>query len=377
MIQRYKRTRAQASQGTSNMAYLMKDYHPPGTAPGTLEAPGGEDANTAIHLLEYRGEQVNVLEIHDLPQLARELADGQPRAAIAWVHVIGLGDVKLLQGLADLLKLHPLAMEDVTHLGQRPKVESYDDIVFTILQYPSFVQREIKLAQIALFVGKKFVISFQPSGPDLLAPLRARILATHARIRERNADYLAYAIIDLIVDSTFPVLEEMGEQLDALEDEIMHRPNGDIINVIYQMRRQLLGLRRVLWPQREVLGRLIHEDQDLFCAEVKIYLRDSSDHAVEAMDVVESYREMAASMLDVHFSNTTNRLTDVMRVLTVIATLFTPPTFVASIYGMNFDRSSPWNMPELGWEYGYLMVWGIVVLMIVGMLIFFRRKRWL
>ncbi|MEO5574213.1 MAG: magnesium/cobalt transporter CorA [Gammaproteobacteria bacterium] len=355
----------------------MKDYHPPGTAPGTLEAPSGEGANTAIHLLEYRGEQINVLTIQDLPQLARELADGQPHAAVAWVHVIGLGDITVLQGLADLLKLHPLAMEDVTHLGQRPKVESYDDIVFAILQYPSLVQREIKLAQIALFVGKNFVISFQPSGPDLLTPLRTRILATHARIRERNADYLAYAIIDLIVDSTFPVLEEMGEQLDALEDEIINRPNGKIINTIYQMRRQLLGLRRVLWPQREVLGRLIHEDQDLFCAEVKIYLRDSSDHAVEAMDVVESYREMAASMLDVHLSNTTNRLTDVMRVLTVIATLFTPPTFIASLYGMNFDRSSPWNMPELGWRFGYLFVWGIIIVMIAGMLIFFRRKRWL
>ncbi len=359
------------------MAYLMKDYHPPGTAPGTLEAVAGEDAKTMMHLLEYRGEQINVLEIHDLPLLARELADGQPQSAVAWVHVIGLGDVKILQGLADLLKLHPLAMEDVTHLGQRPKVESYDDIVFAVLQYPSFAQGEIKLAQIALFVGKNFVISFQPSGPDLLAPLRTRILAMHARIRERNADYLAYAIIDLIVDSTFPVLEEMGEQLDALEDEIINRPSSSIINTIYQMRRQLLGLRRVLWPQREVLARLSHEDQDLFCAEVKIYLRNSSDHAVEAMDVVEGYREMAASMLDVHLSNATNRLTDVMRVLTVIATLFTPPTFIASIYGMNFDRSSPWNMPELGWKYGYIMVWAIMVLMITGMLFYFRRKRWL
>ena len=168
------------------MAYLMKDYHPPGTAPGTLEVPSGEGANTAIHLLEYRGEQINVLTIQDLPQLARELADGQPHAAVAWVHVIGLGDMKLLQGLADLLKLHPLAMEDVTHLGQRPKVEGYDDIVFAILQYPSLVQREIKLAQIALFVGKNFVISFQPSGPDLLTPLRTRILATHARIRQAD-----------------------------------------------------------------------------------------------------------------------------------------------------------------------------------------------
>ncbi|MEO5702271.1 MAG: CorA family divalent cation transporter, partial [Gammaproteobacteria bacterium] len=150
-----------------------------------------------------------------------------------------------------------------------------------------------------------------------------------------------------------------------------------VINTIYQLQRQLLNLRRVLWPQREVLSRLMRDDLGFISTEMRVYLRDSSDHAVQAMDVVDSYREMAASLLDVHLSNATNRLTDVMRVLMVIATLFTPPTFLASMYGMNFDRSSPWNMPELGWEYGYLMVWGIVIVMTAGMLIYFRRKHWL
>ncbi len=296
---------------------------------------------------------------------------------MTWVHIIGLGDLTLLSGLADQFKLHPLAMEDVTHLGQRPKVEPYDALLFVVLQHLALVQDDLRLTQISLFVSKDFVLSFQPSGPDLLEPLRARISTSRGRIHERNADYLAYAIIDLIVDTAFPVLEAFGGRLEALENEITHKPGAQIMTHIYQLQRQLLTLRRVLWPQREVLTRFQQDEQGLVCEEVRIYLRDSADHAVQALDLVEGYREMAASLLNVHLSNATNRLTDVMRVLTVIATVFTPPTFLASIYGMNFDRSSPWNMPELSWKYGYLMVWGVIIAMVVGMLVYFRRKRWL
>lgn len=356
------------------MAELLKDYQPPGTAPGTLKAVQGEDARTQIHLLEYRGDQINALEVNDLAELARELADGQPEGAVAWVHVIGLGNLQTLIGLADIFKLHPLAMEDVTNLGQRPKIETYGDIVFVILQHLSLAQEDIQSTQLSLFIGKNFVLSFQPSGEDIFAPLRTRIATMHGRIRERDADYLGHALIDLVVDAAFPVLEILGDQLDSLEDEIIQRPHTQITTTLYKLRRRLLSLRRVLWPQREVITRLMHED--LIDTGVKLYLRDTLDHSVQAMDVVESYREMAASLLDVHLSNTNVRLTEVMRVLTVIATLFTPPIFVTSIYGMNFDRGSPWNMPELGWQYGYLMVWGIIIATIVGMLVYFRRKHW-
>ncbi|MEO6696501.1 MAG: magnesium/cobalt transporter CorA [Gammaproteobacteria bacterium] len=359
------------------MRDLIKDYAPPGTLPGALTAPQGETGQVKIHLLEYRGEQVNTMGITDLAHLQQQLADGQPASAVTWVHVVGLGDVKILQGLQDLFKLHPLAMEDVTHLGQRPKAESYDAVTFVMLQHLAFIKNEVQTTQIALFVGKDFVLSLQPQGPDLLEPLRARIRTSRGRLRERDADYLAYAIIDMIVDAAFPVLEDFGERLDTLEREIIERPAPRIMHTIYRLRRQLLHLRRVLWPQREALSRLIHEEQGLLSDEVKVYLRDSSDHAVQAMDVVESYREMAASLLDVHISNTTNRLTDVMRVLTVIATVFMPLNFVVGVYGMNFDRSSPWNMPELGWRFGYVMVWGVMLVIVAAMLWYFRRKRWL
>ena len=359
------------------MKDLIKDYAPPGTAPGALTATKGEAGQAKIHLLEYRSEQVNTVEIADLTHLQQQLADGHPASAVTWVHVVGLGDLKILQGLQDVFKLHPLAMEDVTHLGQRPKAENYDAMMFVVLQHLAFIKNEVQTTQIALFVGKNFVLTFQPQGPDLLEPLRVRIGSSRGRLRERDADYLAYTIIDVIVDAAFPVLEDFGERLDALEQEIVGRPTPRIMNTLYRLRRQLLRLRRVLWPQREALSRLIHEEEGLMSDEVKVYLRDSSDHAVQAMDVVENYREMAASLLDVHISNTTNRLTDVMRVLTVIATVFMPLNFVVGLYGMNFDRSSPWNMPELGWRFGYVMVWGVMLAIVIGMLVYFRRKRWI
>ena len=359
------------------MKDLIKDYAPPGTAPGALTATKGEAGQAKIHLLEYRSEQVNTVEIADLTHLQQQLADGHPASAVTWVHVVGLGDLKILQGLQDVFKLHPLAMEDVTHLGQRPKAENYDAMMFVVLQHLAFIKNEVQTTQIALFVGKNFVLTFQPQGPDLLEPLRVRIGSSRGRLRERDADYLAYTIIDVIVDAAFPVLEDFGERLDALEQEIVGRPTPRIMNTLYRLRRQLLRLRRVLWPQREALSRLIHEEEGLMSDEVKVYLRDSSDHAVQAMDVVENYREMAASLLDVHISNTTNRLTEVMRVLTVITTVFMPLTFVVGLYGMNFDRSSPWNMPELGWRFGYVMVWGVLLATAVGMLVYFRRKRWI
>jgi magnesium transporter len=359
------------------MAEPIKGYRPSKAPPGTLVAVPGEGEHTGIRLLEYRGQCINDLEITDLAQLAGELADGQPEAPVAWVHVIGLGNPTLLQGLADLFKLHPLAMEDVLNLGQRPKVEDYDDRVFVVLQHLTCTQKLVKATQISLFLSKDFVLTFQPGGEDLLAPLRTRICTTQGRVHMRAADYLAYTIIDLVVDKAFPVLEDVGTRLEVLENEVTRNPDAQIMTEIYHLQRQLLSLRRVLWPQREAVLRLLRNEEGLLCEDVEVYLRDSSDHAVQALDMVENYRETAASLLNVHLSNATNRLTNVMRVLTVIATIFTPPTFVASIYGMNFDRASPWNMPELGWEYGYLMVWGVVIAMVVGMLIFFRRKRWL
>ncbi|MEO5703154.1 MAG: CorA family divalent cation transporter, partial [Gammaproteobacteria bacterium] len=251
------------------MSDLIKDYRPLNRPPGTLTAVPGEDSTARIHLLEYRGEQINVVEISGLEQLAQQLADGHPASAVTWVHVVGLGDMRTMQGLAEMFKLHPLAMEDVTHLGQRSKVEAYDNqLQFVVLQHLAFTQDEVKVTQVALFVGKDFVVSFQPGGTDLFEPLRSRICETQGRIHERGADYLAYIIIDLVIDTAFPVLEALGEQLDTLEDNVVNRPAPNVINTIYQLQRQLLNLRRVLWPQREVLSRLMRDDLGFISTEM-------------------------------------------------------------------------------------------------------------
>ncbi len=341
--------------------------------PGTLTAVPGESAQAQVRLLHYRDGQVDAQDITDLSGLKDQVnADG-----VSWIQVIGLGDLQTLHALGEQFNLHALAMEDVTHLGQRPKVDAYENLLFIVLPYLTCHENQFRTTQISLFLGRNFVISFQPQGPDILEPVRRRIVQGQGHIRKRKADYLAYAIIDLAVDTAFPVLDSFGDRFNALEDEMIEDSNSKLLTEVYLLRRQLLRLWHLIWPQSEMFSRLLEDDQDLIGEEVRIYLRDSSDHAVQAMDVVQRYREMAAGLIDLHMVNTNNRLTDVMRVLTVIATLFTPPTFVASLYGMNFDRSSPWNMPELGWEYGYLMVWGIVISMITGMLIYFRRKRWL
>jgi magnesium transporter len=207
--------------------------------------------------------------------------------------------------------------------------------------------------------------------------VRERVIQGSGHIRERGADYLAYAIMDLLIDSAFPLLEKLGEKLAALEDRIVRRPGAsENIRNIHQMRRDLLRLQRVFWPQRDLFARLLRECEDRFEPSTRTYLRDLHDHAVQVLDIVESYREMAASLLDLHFSGLSVRLNDIMRVLAVISTLFMPLTFVVGIYGMNFDRSSPWNMPELGWEYGYPVLWGLMLAMVAGMILFFRRKGW-
>jgi magnesium transporter len=357
------------------MAYLLKDYSAPGTAPGTLPSTPPESGPSRVFVLSYDHADVQNREITDLNDL--EKLASQPIGRATWVHVIGLGDMNTIRRLGEMFNLHPLALEDVVHRGQRPKVEDYPQHAFAVFQYPAMPADRVTMQQVALFLSKNLVITFQANGPDILSPVRERVIHGSGHIRERGADYLAYAIMDLLVDSAFPLLEKLGERLAALEDRIVSRPGaGENIRNIHQMRRDLLRLQRVFWPQRDLFARLLRECEDWFEPATRTYLRDLHDHAVQVLDIVESYREMAASLLDLHFSGLSVRLNDIMRVLAVISTLFMPLTFVVGLYGMNFDRSSPWNMPELGWEYGYPVLWGLMLAMVAGMILFFRRKGW-
>jgi magnesium transporter len=352
---------------------LLKDYQEPGTPPGTLSAADGESGPARIVLTSYSSAAIDVREIADPVALDGLRGDG----SVHWVHVVGLADVAVVEHLGKVFELHPLALEDVLTLGQRPKAEEFDDTLFCIVQHLSYDPGGLKRVQVSLFLGADFVVTFQPRGADLFEPIRERLLKGRAKLRQKGAGYLAYAILDLIVDAAFPALEALGDHLDAIEEGILEKPDQEDIENLQCVRRELLVLRQVLWPQREVMGRLSREDHELMPDDVRLYFRDCYDHAVQALEVSENFREMASGLLDIYLTSLSHRLNDVMKVLTVISTVFMPLTFIAGVYGMNFDRAQPFNMPELGWRYGYLGFWGITIASIVTMLWLFRRKGWL
>jgi magnesium transporter len=328
---------------------LLKAYQDPGTPPGTLRPPDGESGPARIVLASYDEDGVEIRDAID--PSAIDTLRGEGRAL--WVHVIGLSDVALVEHLGTAFGLHPLALEDVLTLGQRPKIEEFDATLFCIVQHLAYGPDGLHRVQVSLFVGKDFVLTFQPRGDDLFVPVRDRLVKGRARMRQKGACYLAYALLDLIVDSAFPALESLGDHLDEIEEGILEKPDQEDIEKLQCVRRELLVLRQVLWPQREVMGRLSREEHELMPDDIRIYFRDCYDHAVQSLEVSENFREMASGLLDIYLTSLSHRLNDVMKVLTIISTVFMPLSFLAGVYGMNFDRQQPLNMPELGWRYGY------------------------
>jgi magnesium transporter len=351
-----------------------RSFNRPGTAPGTLDTAAPPDApRAAIDVIAYGPERCEMVKVHSLDQLER-LRGEHP---MVWVNVSGLGDIPTVERVGANFGLHPLALEDVVHLGQRPKTEEYDDHRFIVMQL-IHTATGFDAEQISLFFGKGFVITFQERPEDVFEPVRERLRKGRTRIRGMGADYLTYALIDAVVDQYFPILETFGERLEDLEEELVDRPDPDTLHLIYRAKRELLVLRRAAWPQREVINALERDDSGLVAPETKVFLRDAYDHCVQTLDILESYRELAGGMVDVYLSSLSNRMNEVMKVLTIMATIFIPLTFIAGIYGMNFDpEASHWNMPELDWAYGYPMALGVMAVIGLAMVIWFRRKRWL
>ncbi len=350
------------------MTYFTKRYHPPGTAPGTLvEDERLESRPLRLKLMDYNTQS---LEEHDDISFT-ECRPYLERPTITWIHAHGYAGAELLRELGQTFSLHPLALEDVLNTGQRPKLENYDHQLFAIMSLPLWDGDDIEVEQISLFFGPGYVISFHYGDHDPFEPIRKRLRAQGGRLRERGADYLFYTLLDVIVDQSFPILEELGERIEKVEDELLDKPTRLTLERIHLLKRDLLLLRRQLWPQREVISQLQREDQSLIDETTKPYLRDCYDHTVQIMELFETYRDMLAGMLDMYLSGASHRLNDIMRVLTVIATLFIPPTFLVGIYGMNFQ-----HMPELHWPYGYGLVWLIIVAVMGGMLVYFKRRNW-
>jgi magnesium transporter len=345
----------------------------PGAPPGTL-LPDPEAPPPVIRVIAY-GPDACTEQTVESPALVRAFLQAWP---VTWVNVEGLGDATVIRQLGDLFGLHRLALEDVINVHQRAKVEQYGDHHFIVTRMVRLGER-LETEQVSLFLGRNFVLTFQEGLPgDCLEPVRDRLRQGHGRIREAGADYLAYALLDAVIDSYFPVLEEYGERLETLEQELITRPVPGLIPPIHDIKRALLALRRALWPQREALNVLLRDELPLITPETRLHLRDCYDHTVQLIDLMETYRELSSDLMEMYLSSVSNRTNEIMRVLTIIATLFIPLTFLAGIYGMNFDPEvSPWNMPELKWYWGYPFALAVMALVAISQLLFFRRRGWL
>jgi len=348
-------------------------YALPGTAPATLAALApGEGVPPQMRLVEYSRESFATSEPKTVAELPPPgLADGKVR----WIEFNGLGDIEAVRALGEKYGLHPLALEDVLHTGQRPKADSYDGQLFIVAQmiYRDTEDDCLIGEQVSMFLLPGLLITIQEDPKcDVFDPVRERARIGRGYIRKLGADYLAYALLDAIIDHGFPILEAIGEGLEELENELLERPTKSCVATLHDYRRTLIQLRRAIWPERDLVNTLLHDESSLIGKETKVFLRDAYDHAVRVMDLVESYRDLTASLLELYLSAVSQRTNEIMRVLTVLSGIFIPLTFVAGVYGMNFE-----NMPELRQPAGYFVCLGAMLLIALGELWFFKRKGWL
>ena len=346
---------------------------PPGSPPGTLQPDPEVGGRSLVRVTSYGPTSYDEEVIDGVDALRR----WRGRHEVTWVDVEGLGGLDLIRALGDVFGVHRLALEDIVHVGQRPKAEAYDDHLFVVSRTAMLGER-LDTEQVSLFLGADYVLTFRERADPCFGAVRERLRGGKGRLREARADYLAYALIDAIIDGYFPVLEVYGEALEDLEHEVVTEPGPDTITRIHGLKRDLLVLRRAIWPQREVLSTLLREDTPFIGASTRVYLRDCYDHAFQLMDLVEIYREVATGLVDVYLSSVSNRMNEIMKVLTVIATIFMPLGFIAGLYGMNFDRGvSPLNMPELGWYWGYPFALAVMATVAGGLMLYFRRRNWI
>ena len=325
-------------------------------------------ARPSIRVMKYKPDH---LEEHDIAAVA-EVKDLLEENTVCWIDVQGLGDETILREFADLFSIHALALEDVVNVPQRAKTERYEKHTLCITRMALLREDGVESEQVSLFVGSNYVLTFQERAGDVFDPIRNRIRQGGPVLHSSGPGYLAYALLDAVIDGYFPILEVFGEKLEALEDNLVANPRPAVLHEIHQAKRDLLALRRAIWPQREAISALIRDEDPLFPETVRVYLRDCTDHCVQIMDGIETYRELAGGLMDVYLSCVGNRQNEVMKVLTIMASIFIPLTFMAGIYGMNFE-----DMPELHMRWGYPLLLAAMVVVAIGMVVYFRRKGWL
>ncbi|MBR8835171.1 MAG: magnesium/cobalt transporter CorA [Stigonema ocellatum SAG 48.90 = DSM 106950] len=350
--------------------YTKEFYHQQGSIPGTIIVDENAPA-PIILLIDYNQTDVTQQQLKTPEECAAYLE----KESISWVDVQGLGCADIFQRLGKVFDLHPLVLEDVVNVVERPKLEDYEYqlLIIARMVVPTETISGFYSEQVSFVLGKNYLLTVQEeSEHDCFDGVRTRICNNKGIIRRHNADYLAYALLDAIIDGFFPVLERYGERLEELEEEVMVNPNRETLQQIYQIRRELQQLRRAIWPHRDVINSLIRDGYELISEEVEIYLRDCYDHTVQVMDMVETYRELASGLMDVYLSAVSNRMNEIMKLLTVVSGIFIPLTFIAGVYGMNFE-----HMPELKFSWGYPICLTAMATIALGLLFLFWRRGWL
>jgi magnesium transporter len=341
-----------------------------GLPPGTLIHIGEKiGRGVRVTLAQYGGEAFEEREIRELD----ETLDYKDPARINWVSVEGLHDVELIKRMGEYGGLHPLVLEDILNTDQRPKLEDYGDYLYIVMKmFRNGVKNEVTVEQLSLILGPGYVVSFQEGiFSDVFRPVLERLKSGQSRLRDMGADYLAYCLIDAVVDSYFGVLEKLEDEIEDLEEEVVSKPAPETVRKIYRLKRELIFLRKGIWPLREVLAAMTRGESKLISGPVSIYLRDVYDHIIQVIDIIEVSRDMLAGMLDIYLSSTSNRLNEIMKFLTLIATIFMPLSFLTSLWGMNFRY-----MPELALSWGYPAALAIMASVAIAMVMWFRKKRW-
>ena len=350
--------------------------HKTGLPPGTIVYSGEvQTARVKLTLIEYNEKEFFEKEFHDLSECLQHL---KPET-VRWINADGIHNTELIRALGEKFDIHPLTLEDIANTEQRPKFEDYEHYVVSIMKM-LYCEKEVQAEQLSIILlDKNTVLSFQEAeGGDAFNLIRTRLRQGKGRIRKMGADYLAYCLIDAVVDCYFTILEKIGDRLETLEEELADNPTRATLLQMYKIKREMIFVRKAVWPVRELINNIDRCENKLIKKTTRVFLRDVYDHSIRVIETVETYRDLLSGMMDIYLSSVSNRMNEIMKVLTIITTIFIPLSFIASIYGMNFNtEKSPYNMPELNWQYGYLLVLGIMFALALGMLFYFRKRKWL
>ncbi|MBU1853322.1 MAG: magnesium/cobalt transporter CorA [Candidatus Omnitrophica bacterium] len=348
-----------------------------GLLPGTLVHVGEKKTeHTKFTVIDYNETEFQEKVLKKI----EECTSFKEKDSVSWINIDGIYEIDIIEKIGKQFNLHPLVLEDIVNTGQRPKIEDFDDYIFIVLKMISYNESksEIESEQVSLILGPNFVISFQEREGDVFNSIRERIRNSKGRIRKMKSDYLAYTLLDAIIDNYFIIIEKLGERIEGMEDTLIKNSTPQTLQLIHSLKQDTIFLRKSVWPLREVINSLERSESKLIQESTDVFLRDIYDHTIQVIDSIETFRDTVSGMVDIYLSSVSNKMNEVMKLLTMIATIFIPITFVAGIYGMNFNPGvSAWNMPELNWKYGYLCALGLMLIIALLMIAYFKRRKWM